>query len=69
MNGRGKHTTIWVSRLGTGTAGTKGVGDRQVVHKAAAGRGGLGEDVQSLQDGLSSSTDTSLALETLGAWF
>lgn len=66
---RGKHTVIGVNRLGIGTSEIEGVGDRRVVHRTAVGRGELEEDVQSLQDGLSSSAGTSLALETLGAWF
>lgn len=37
---RGKHTMIWVNRLGTGNSEMEGVGDRRVVHRAAVGRGG-----------------------------
>lgn len=47
----------------------EGVGDRRVVHRAAAGRGGLQEDAQPLQDGPSSSAGTSLTLKTLGLGF
>lgn len=56
----GKHAMIWVNRLGTGKTEMEGVGDRRVVHRAAVGRGGLKEDLESLQDGLSSSTGTRL---------
>lgn len=40
-----------------------------MVRRAAVGRAGLEEEVQSLQDGLSSSAGTSLAFEALGLGF
>jgi len=66
---RGKHTMIWMESLRTRKSEMEEVHDSKVVHRLALGRGGLEEDVQSLQDGLSSNAGTSLALETPGAWF
>lgn len=64
---RGKHTVMQVNRLGIVKSEMEGVGARRVVHRVTVGRGGWEEDVQSLQDALSSSAGTSLAFETLVA--
>lgn len=54
---------------GIGKSEIERVRDGRVVRRAAVGRAGLEEEVQSLQDGLSSSAGTSLAFEALGLGF